>query len=43
LILGAWSGLNALNMSWSVWLCSCNEYGVQKTWMPLKEVVGGYL
>jgi hypothetical protein len=28
-------------MSWSVWLCSCNEYGVQKTWMPLKEVVGG--
>jgi hypothetical protein len=41
LILGAWSGLNSLNVSWSVWLCSCNEYGVQKTWMPLKEVVGG--
>jgi hypothetical protein len=39
--LGAWSGLNALNVSWSVWLCSCNEYGVQKTWMPLKEVVRG--
>jgi hypothetical protein len=32
--------LNALNVSWSVWLCSCNEYRVQKTWMPLKEVVG---
>jgi hypothetical protein len=30
-----------LNVSWSVWLCSCNEYGVQKTWMPLKELVGG--
>jgi hypothetical protein len=41
LILGAWSGLNALNVSWSVWLCSCNKYGVQKTWMPLKQVVGG--
>jgi hypothetical protein len=39
--LGAWSELNALNVSWSVWLCSCNEYGVQKTWIPLKEVVGG--
>jgi hypothetical protein len=25
LILGAWSGLNALNVSWSVWLCSCIE------------------
>jgi hypothetical protein len=35
--------LNALHVSWSVWLCSCNEYGVQKTCMPLKEVVGGYL
>jgi hypothetical protein len=33
--------LNALNVSWSVWLCSCKEYGVQKTWMPLKQVVGG--
>jgi hypothetical protein len=28
-------------VSCSVWLCSCNECGVQKTWMPLKEVVGG--
>jgi hypothetical protein len=35
--------LNALNVSWSVWLCSCNEYGVQKTWMPLKEVVGVFI
>jgi hypothetical protein len=35
--------LNALNVSWSVCLCSCKEYEVQKTWMPLKEVVGGYL
>jgi hypothetical protein len=33
--------LNALNLSRSVWLCSCNECGVQKTWMPLKAVVGG--
>jgi hypothetical protein len=41
LILGAWCGLNALNVSWSVWLCSCNEYGVHNTLMPLKEVVGG--
>jgi hypothetical protein len=41
LILGAWSGLNALNVSWSVWLCYCNECDVQNTWIPLKEVVGG--
>ena len=41
MILGAWSGLNALNVSWSVWLCSCNEYGVQKNLDALKEVVGG--
>jgi hypothetical protein len=28
-------------VSSSGWLCCCNEYEVQKTWMPLKEVVGG--
>jgi hypothetical protein len=43
MILGALSGLNALNVSWSVWVCFCNEYGVQKTWMPLKEVVGVFI
>jgi hypothetical protein len=28
-------------MSWGEVFCSCNECEVQKTWMPLKEVVGG--
>jgi hypothetical protein len=30
-------------VSWNIWHCSCNEYGVQKTWMPLKKVVGGFI
>jgi hypothetical protein len=33
--------LNALNVSLSGWLCSCNEYEVQQTWMPINVVVGG--
>jgi hypothetical protein len=43
LILETWSGLNALNVSLSGWLCSCIEWEVQNTWMSLNEVVGGYL
>jgi hypothetical protein len=30
-------------VSWSEVFCSCNKCGDQKTWIPLKEVVGGYL
>jgi hypothetical protein len=30
-----------LNVSWSEVFCSCNEWDVQKTWMPMNEVVGG--
>jgi hypothetical protein len=36
-----WRGFDLWNVSWSEVFCSCNECGVQKTWMPLKEVVGG--
>jgi hypothetical protein len=39
--LETWSGLNALNVSLSGWLCSCIEWEVQNTWMALNEVVGG--
>jgi hypothetical protein len=41
LILETWSGLNALNVSLSGWLCSCIEWEVQNTWMLWLEVVGG--
>jgi hypothetical protein len=30
-------------VSWSEVVCSCNEWDVKKTWMPMNEVVGGYL
>jgi hypothetical protein len=39
--LETWSGLNALNVSLSGWLCSCIEWEVQNTWMASNEVVGG--
>jgi hypothetical protein len=39
--LEAWRGFDLWNVSWSVVFCSCNECGVQNTWVPLKEVVGG--
>jgi hypothetical protein len=41
LILGTWSGLIVLIVSWIVGLCSCNEWIFQKAWMALNEVVGG--
>jgi hypothetical protein len=31
----------ALIVSWSVGLCSCNEWKLQNAWMALNEVVGG--
>jgi hypothetical protein len=39
--LETWSGLNALNVSLSGWLCSCIEWKVQNAWIPLNEVIGG--
>jgi hypothetical protein len=30
-------------VSWSEVFCSCNEWDVQKTWIPMNEVVGGSL
>jgi hypothetical protein len=39
----AWRGFDLLNVSWSEVFCSCNEWDVQKTWMPMNVVVGGYL
>jgi hypothetical protein len=30
-----------LNVSRSEVFCSCNEWDVQNTWMPMNEVVGG--
>jgi hypothetical protein len=39
--LGTLSGLIALIVSWSVALCSCNDWETQNAWMALNEVVGG--
>jgi hypothetical protein len=39
--LDAWRGFDLWNVSWSECYCSCIECELQKTWMPLKEVVGG--
>jgi hypothetical protein len=39
--LEAWRGFDLWNISWSECYCSCIECELQKTWMPLKEVVGG--
>jgi hypothetical protein len=39
--VGTWSVLIALIVSWSVGLCSCNEWELQNAWMALNEVVGG--
>ena len=36
-----WRGFDLWNISWSECYCSCIECELQKTWMPLKEVVGG--
>jgi hypothetical protein len=30
-----------MNMSRSEVFCSCNEWDVENTWMPMNEVVGG--
>jgi hypothetical protein len=37
--LEAWRGFDLWNVSWSECYCSCIECELQKTWMPLKEVV----
>jgi hypothetical protein len=39
--LEAWRGFYLWNASWSEYYCSCIECELQKTWMLLKEVVGG--
>jgi hypothetical protein len=39
--LEAWRGFDLWNVSWSECYCSCIECELQKTWMLLKEVVGG--
>jgi hypothetical protein len=39
--LEAWRGFDLWNVSWSECYCSCIECELQKTWIPLKEVVGG--
>jgi hypothetical protein len=41
--LEAWRGFDLWNMSWSEYYCSCIECELQKTWMPLKEVVGVFI
>jgi hypothetical protein len=32
-----------MNVSRSEFFCSCNEWDVGNTWMPMNVVVGGYL
>jgi hypothetical protein len=39
--LEAWRGFDLWNVSWNECYCSYIECELQKTWMPLKEVVGG--
>jgi hypothetical protein len=43
LILGLGDDLVFGMCLWSECYNSCIEWELQKTWMPLKEVVGGYL